>query len=54
MMEKCKDCKWFDPEHSANDGWGGCKKVSPEVSNTTFGFWPIIEDIEWCGDFEGE
>lgn len=57
----CKNCRFFRPNY--NKPGGACRRSAPERVTyihfdrdadlpVAYGLWPIIDDDDWCGDWE--
>ena len=64
MMDKCKDCKWWDIEKDEKTHIAPCRKNAPigcslEVDNpwecdnwsASIYCWPFTYESDWCGEF---
>lgn len=58
MAKRCVTCAYFYPCKSIKD-WedgkpaarGECRRNPPFAGNGTFGEFPTVADIDWCGEY---
>jgi hypothetical protein len=59
VRNACKSCIYFsttpDESKPLQPEFGECRRYPPNMGTDADGdgfyFWPIVENVEWCGEF---